>query len=168
MLERQNHACLSSQQPESHSALIAHKLSRLNINICTLNEVSFQGEGGLQEHGAGYTFLWSGKPTTEGRLSGVDFMISTSIALQPGKSTNWSFRPHEVHAPITENKRYATLFSVYASALRAKPAAKDKFYSGFRSYVQHTPTSDKVIVLDDFNAKVGQDADFWKGVLGRR
>ena len=44
---------------------------------------------------------------------------------------------------------------------------KDKFYSELRSLIQSTPADDKVIILGDFNARVGKDATAWKGVPGR-
>ena len=69
-----------SNRPERRSALIAHELSRLNIDIAALSEVRFPEVGSLQERGAGYTLFWSGKPATERRLSGVGFMVRTSIA----------------------------------------------------------------------------------------
>lgn len=69
-----------SDRPECHSALIAHKLSRLNIDVAGLSDVRFQDEGSLQEQGAGYTLFWSGKPATERHLSGISFMVMTSIA----------------------------------------------------------------------------------------
>ena len=59
------------------------------------------------------------------------------------------------------------LFSVYTPTLRAEPAEKDKFYSELCSCLLSTPTDDEVIFLVNFNARVGQDADSWKGVLGR-
>ena len=55
---------------------------------------------------------------------------------------------------------------MYAPTLQAEPAEKDKFYSELRSLLQSVPTDDKVIILGDFNARVGKDADSWKGVLG--
>ena len=66
-----------------------------------------------------------------------------------------------------KNKHYATLFSVYAPTLQAEPAEKDKFYSELRILPQGTPADDKLLVLGDFNARVGQDAVTWKGILGR-
>ena len=66
-----------------------------------------------------------------------------------------------------KNNQYATLFSVYAPTLQAEPAEKEKFYSELRSLPQGTPTDDKLFVLGDFNARVGQDAVTWKGILGR-
>ena len=68
---------------------------------------------------------------------------------------------------LLKNKRYATLFSEYAPTLRTEPVEKDVFYSELCSFLQSTPADDKVIILCDYNARVGQDADSWKGVLGR-
>ena len=69
-----------------------------------------------------------------------------------------------IHFPL-KNKLNATLFSVYASTLQ--PAEKDKFYLELHSCLQSSPADNKVIILGDLNARVGQDADSWKGVLGR-
>ncbi|KAJ7428883.1 hypothetical protein WISP_00535 [Willisornis vidua] len=66
--------------PEHCSALIAHELSQLNINISPLREVRLHEEGSLKEHGTSYTLYWSGKPKTKSHLSGVGFSIKNSIA----------------------------------------------------------------------------------------
>ena len=103
-----------SCRPERRSALIAHELSRLNIDIAALSEVRFSGEGSLQEHGAGYTLYWSGKPETERRLSGVGFMVRNSIASKlENQPTGHSDRIISMRLPLW-NQQYATLFSVYS------------------------------------------------------
>ena len=70
----------SEDRPQRRSALVARELARLDIDIAALSEVRFAEQGSLSEDGAGYTLLWSGKNKDEGRLSGVGFMIKTSIA----------------------------------------------------------------------------------------
>ena len=156
-----------SCRPERRSDLIAHELSRLNIDIAALSEVHFSGEGSLQEHGAGYTLYWSGKPETERRLSGVSFMVWNSIASKlENQPTGHSDRIISMRLPLW-NQQYATLFSVYSPTLKAEPAEKDRFYSDLRSLIQSTPADDKVVILGDFNARVGQDSEAWKGVLGK-
>ena len=156
-----------SCRPERKSALIAHELSRLNIDIAALSEVRFSGEGSLQEHGAGYTLYWSGKPETERRLSGVGFMVRNSIASKlENQPTGHSDRIISMRLPLW-NQQYATLFSVYSPTLKAEPAEKDRFYSDLRSLIQRTPADDKVAILGDFNARVGQDSEAWKGVPGK-
>ncbi|XP_076046020.1 uncharacterized protein LOC143028169 [Oratosquilla oratoria] len=69
-----------SSCPERCSALIAHELCRLKVDIAALSEVRLADEGSLKEHGAGYTLFWSGKPSTEKHLSGVGLMVRNSIA----------------------------------------------------------------------------------------
>ena len=156
-----------SNRPERRSALIAHELSRLDVDIAALGEVRLPEEGSLQEHGAGYTLFWSGKPATERRLAGVGFMVKTSIASKlENLPTGHSDRIMSMRLPL-KNKQYATLFSVYAPTLKAEPSEKDKFYSELRGLLQTTPADDKVIILGDFNARVGSDFSTWKGVLGR-
>ena len=94
-------------------------------------------------------------------------MVSTSIATRlENLPTGHSDRIMSMRLPL-KNKRHATLFSVYVPTLQAEPAEKDKFYSQLCSCLQSTPVDDKVIILGDFNARVSQDADSWKGVFFR-
>jgi len=156
-----------SHRPVRRSALIAHELSRLDIDIAALSEVRFPEVGSLLEHGAGYTLYWSGKPATERRLSGVGFMVRNSIASKlENLPTGHSDRIISMRLPL-RNKQYVTLVSVHSPTLQAEPAEKDKFYSDLRSLLQSTPADDKVIILGDFNARVGKDSEAWKGVLGK-
>ena len=121
-----------SSRPEHRSALVAHELSRLNIDIAALSEVRFADEGSLKEHGAGYTLYWSGKPSTERRLSGVGLMVRNSIASKLDRlPTGHSDRIMSMRLPL-EGKQHLTLFSVYAPTLLADPADKDIFYSDLR------------------------------------
>ncbi|CAI9734636.1 Hypothetical predicted protein [Octopus vulgaris] len=71
----------ASSRPERRSALIAHELSRLNIDIAAISEVRFADESSLKERGAGYTLFWSGKPSSKKRVSGVGLMENSA----PGK-----------------------------------------------------------------------------------
>ncbi|XP_069768463.1 craniofacial development protein 2-like [Narcine bancroftii] len=50
---------------------------------------------------------------------------------------------------------------------QAEPAEKNKFYTDLRNLIQRTPTADKVVILGDFNARVGKDSETWPGILGK-
>ncbi|KAJ7414990.1 hypothetical protein WISP_80188 [Willisornis vidua] len=121
MLDTMDSGC-----PERRSALIAHELSWLNIDIAALSEVLLHKEGSLKEHGAGYTLYWSGNPKNERHLSGVGFMTKNSIA-------------SKLENLLTDN-----------------PAEKDKFYTHLCHLTQKLPADDKIIILGDFNARVGR------------
>ena len=133
-----------SNRSKRRSALIAHELSRLDVDIAALSEVCSPEEGSLQEHSAGYTLFWSGKPATERRLAGLGFMLRTYIVSKlEDLPTGHSDRIMFMRFPL-KNKQYAMVFSVYAPTLQAEPAEKDKFYSELRSLLQNTPADDKL------------------------
>ena len=70
----------NSSHPKRRTAFIAHELFRLDIDIASLNEVPLADEGSLQEPGANCTLIWSGKPSSDIRLSGAGFMMRNFIA----------------------------------------------------------------------------------------
>ena len=70
----------SEDRPQRRSALVARELARLDIDIAALSEVHFAKQSSLLENGAGCTLFCSGKNKDKRSLSGVGFMIKTSIA----------------------------------------------------------------------------------------
>ena len=44
---------------------------------------------------------------------------------------------------------------------------KDKFYEDLEYVTSAVPAADKLIILSDFNARVGQDSASWEGILGK-
>jgi len=49
----------------------------------------------------------------------------------------------------------------------AEQAEKELFYSVLDHAVSQIPIADKVVLLGDFNARVGTDSETWKGVIGK-
>ncbi|KAJ7417984.1 hypothetical protein WISP_61681 [Willisornis vidua] len=47
------------------------------------------------------------------------------------------------------------------------PVEKDKFYTDLRRLTQRVSADDKIIILGDFNARVGKNSEAWKGVPGK-
>ena len=63
--------------------------------------------------------------------------------------------------------KFATVFSVYASALQAETGVKEAFYRDLHNLLQQVDSKVKLLLLGDFNARVERDFELWKGVLGR-
>ena len=55
---------------------------------------------------------------------------------------------------------------MYAPTLHTSEETKMAFYQGLRQLVAKIPPADKVVILGDFNARVGKDAETWH-VLGK-
>ncbi|VDL89239.1 unnamed protein product, partial [Schistocephalus solidus] len=60
---------------------------------------------------------------------------------------------------------FTTISSAYAPPMTSSDAAKDKFYEDLHALLATGPHVDKLIVLGDFNARVGIDRASWRGVL---
>ena len=66
------------------------------------------------------------------------------------------------------NKQNATLISAYAPIMTNPEEAKDQFYEQLHTLIAAVPKSEKLIILGDFNARVGTDHNTWSGVIGQQ
>ena len=91
-------------------------------------------------------------------------MIKTSIARKlQNLSVGHSDRIMSLKLPIQENK-VATVLSVYAPTLQAETGVKEAFYRDLYN-LQQVHSKDKLLILGDFNARVGRDFELWKKSL---
>ena len=64
------------------------------------------------------------------------------------------------------SKTHLTLISVYAPTMTHPDEEGEAFYSCLREAIHSVPSKDKLLVLGDFNARVGRNKHTWPGVLG--
>ena len=115
----------------------------------------------------GVQLWWSGKNKDECCLSLVGFMIKTSITRKlQNLPVGHSDRIMSLRLPVQENK-CATVLSVWAPTLQAATGVKEAFYHDLLNLLQQVDSKDKLLILGDFNARVGWDFKLWKGVLDR-
>ena len=64
---------------------------------------------------------------------------------------------------------YLSVASVYAPTDKAPPGVKDKFIEELQDVMDRVPPSDILVVLGDFNARVGmrEDGDVWRQIRGK-
>ncbi|BHF58465.1 hypothetical protein SprV_0100141700 [Sparganum proliferum] len=156
-----------SNRPERRTALVARELARYKVDITALSETRFSEQGQLEEVGAGYTFFWSGRPRTERRDAGVAFAIRNDIVGRlPCLPQGIDDRLMSLRLPLRRGGEFATIISAYAPPMTSPDAARDKFYEDLHALLATVSKADKLIVLGDFNARVGTDHTAWRGVLG--
>ena len=120
----------------------------------------------IKEVGAGYTFFWSGRKSEERREAGVGFAIKTELVGKlSGLPKGINDRLMTLRLPLSGNK-HATIVSAYAPTMTNPDEVKDKFYDDLDNVISATPRTDKLILLGDFNARVGTDHQTWEGVIG--
>jgi len=155
-----------SDRPERRTALVARELQRYNIDIAALSETRLADTGEVTEIGGGYTFFWSGKSQDEPRESGVGFAIRTSLVRKlETLPRGISDRLMVMRLPLKGNTQL-TLISAYAPTMSYSQEQKEEFYEKLAHLVHTVPKHDKMLLMGDFNARVGSDSQAWPGVLG--
>ena len=156
----------SSDRPERRTALVGRELDRHKVEIAALSETSLAEEGLLKEVGAGYTFFWSGRKKEERREAGVGFAIKSHLVSKLlGLPKGINDRLMTLRLPLS-GKKHATIVSAYAPTMTNPDEVIDKFYDVLDSVISAAPRTDKLILLGDFNARVGTDHQTWEGVIG--
>ncbi|XP_047472864.1 uncharacterized protein LOC125027771 [Penaeus chinensis] len=145
------------------TAVINHELSRLDVDIVALQETRLAEAASLREKD--YTFYWHGKPKDERREHGVGFAVKNSLLKMIEPPTNGSERILTMRLNTTTCP--VTLISVYAPTLMASSDTKDEFYENLCATLLKVPPKDQVILLGDFNARVGSDYEAWPSCLGK-
>ena len=132
-----------------------------------MSETRFADQGQLTEEGAGYTFFWSGKPADERRESGVGFAISnTTLSSLDSLPVGINDRIMKLRVPLMD-KQHLTLLSVYAPTMTNPEETKNTFYQQLKDTIRSIPRKDRLLILGDFNARVGSDHTNWPGVIGK-
>ena len=149
------------------TAIVSRELARYNIDIAALSETRVLGETVITEVGGGYTFFLKGKPDGDKHYHGVGFAVRTKLLpLLQGKY------------PVGINERLMTmslsledytlnLISAYAPTLPSSDECKESFYGALSDAIKAVPLSHKLLVMGDFNARVGNDYASWENVIGK-
>jgi exonuclease III len=157
-----------TNRPQRRTALVAAELKRYDIDIAALSETRFSEDGSVTEEGEGYTFFWKGLPKdAPRRIHGVGFAIKNSLLRTlPEAPVGVSERLMTLRIPLARN-RYASIISAYAPTLDSDEDIKDAFYESLDAALRRVPRSDKLVLLGDFNARVGKDHLIWSEIIGK-
>ena len=103
------------------------------------------------------TILLEWKAANDKRQSGVGFAIKTSIEKNLGtiqKGVNDRLMVLRIHLSAG---KHATIISAYAPTMTNPDDIKESFYKDLDKTLRSVPRNDKLILLGDFNARVGRD-----------
>ena len=155
----------TTNRPERRTALIAMELAKYNIDIAVLSETRFHASGSLNNLEC--TFYWSGKPNGERRDAGVGFAIKRDIGLKLTEMPHpVSDRIMTMRIPLTKD-RNATIVSAYAPTMTNHEENKETFYSQLKGTLRNIPSTDKLLLIGDFNTRIGRENDKWPSVLDK-
>lgn len=140
---------IDSTHPGRRSALISKELHCYNISIAALSEVCLAGAGERREQS--HTFFWSGAER-QGQAE-------VGLAIENSQVTKLSELP-KAHSEQLISLRIQLqhdlfVIAAYASTLPSSEEAKDEFYEALDGLLRSVPDKDKILLLGDFNARVG-------------
>ena len=169
--------------------LLARELKRYGVSIAGIQETKWFGNDVWPADG--YTFLHSGRPLPSdqeraARNEGVGIALdkkATAAWKNAGEvweavssrvvmaRLKWAGVVKKKHGRHKRDKdMYMSVIYVYAPTAKAPPGIKQKFFAELQDALDKIPESDILVVLGDFNARVGvldQDSNLWRGILGR-
>lgn len=61
---------------------------------------------------------------------------------------------------------YATIITVYAPTMTNPDENKEAFYNQLSATLRQIPHRDKILLMGDFNARIGSENDKWPLVMG--
>lgn len=143
------------------TAFVAYELEKFQADIACLQEIRWEGHG-ESEAMEGYTFYYSGNRDKK-KEYGVGIAISKKLRME--------IEPHYVNDRVMwatakyEEGKYA-IFSVYAPTEPHSMATKQDFYDTLQQQVRLVPKGYEIIMMGDWNARVGTDAELWYDIRG--
>ena len=157
-----------SAQSEQLRAVIRTMKEKKN-ELMALSETRWTGHAITRVRST--TVLHSGTPSNH--IHGVAFLMSPR-AYASSEGAGSVFVPISeliIHIRIKIHIGFASIIAVYAptnpvASTREAIEASDSFYSQLQSVLSSVPPRDMVVILGDFNARVGSDFSVRKAVIG--
>ena len=123
-------------------------------------------EGQFIECGCGYTFFCSGCSGEEQRELGVAFVIKSQIMQKLANLPKGILdQLMTLQLPLGHNK-CATVISAYTPTTTNPEEVKNRFYNELDTVIKAVSKLDKLLLLSNFNARVGSDHHPWNRVIG--
>ena len=146
--------------------MLVDTLTSHRITACGISELRWQGSGEKiisGNLGGPWHFLYSG--TAQRREQGVAIAMSPTArkALDSYKPINSRLITATFKTPTVP----LTIIQTYAPTNSASSTVKHTFYTQLQQTLHDIPSSHYLILMGDFNAKVGRHADQWEGCIGR-
>ena len=153
------------QRPLRRTALIDIEPESNKVDIAVLQDVRISSEGLLKD--ARRTFFWKGCPPGEPRSAGVAFSNGNEIASKLTESPKGiSERLITLRFSLKQN-RHISFINLYAPTVTHKDEEKEIFYAQLRDIIAGVPSGDRLIILGNFNARVGDDSNTWHPATGK-
>ena len=160
--ERVGHWNVRTLYSTGKSYCLTKELRRLNIKICGISETHWVGCGRMTVNG--YTIWYSGTETGI-HEHGVAIALESCFTRSVTDVIFLSDRLIKIRMRCKNVD--ITIIEAYAPTEGDSDEEKDKFYNNLQHLIDKTPRHDLILLLGDFNAKVGNNFGVWGKILGK-
>ncbi|KAL1447535.1 hypothetical protein WDU94_013872, partial [Cyamophila willieti] len=162
---------LDSAKPTSltiprRTAVVARELKRYDIDIAALQETHLKESGQVEEKHAGYTYFWSGCSEDQPNYYGVALCVKSHLIKKGIVSEPNCYSDRIMSISIREQNSDIELINCYAPTMNNDINVIETFYEDLKKVIEDIPKKKDIIIAGDFNARVGQHHNVWKGILG--
>jgi endonuclease/exonuclease/phosphatase family metal-dependent hydrolase len=132
---------------------VIQELDRHRIDICGIAETKKKGKGSARYNN--YILIYSGKCRSERAHSGVGILLNEKYEHTIKDDIDY-VSDRILRVTLSINNTSVHLISIYAPDICKPREETEEFYNKLQDTIEHLPSSDKVIILGDFNARIGK------------
>lgn len=145
-------------------AQIIREFNAYKLQLLGICEIRWADSGEFKTS-TGDTLLYSCKPATQDRSSGVGLLMSSSTHRS---LIDWYPVSHRIiKARFKSYARNVNIIQVYAPTNVTEKEEKENFYHQLSTTLEKIKKGDLVILMGDLNAKIGNDNTNYEHVMGR-
>ena len=130
------------------------EIKKHKIDICALSETKKKGKGNTKYED--HILIYSGKEKNERAASGVGLLIHQKFETNIKDIKYVSDRLLQVTLNL-HDKKPTHFISVYAPDITKPQEERENFYTDLQNTLDKIPIPDEVIILGDFNARIGNE-----------
>ena len=134
------------------------------IHMIGLSDVRKKGTGCKVIHN-NYVLIWTGPPIKERAKHGVGFIVDPEKAKNITNIEHISERIMSIR--LLEGNQYRTYIQIYAPCNDSYPEEeRQEFFETLSDHINKIKNNDEVIIMGDFNGRVGPTRAPWRDYLG--
>ena len=149
---------------------VLHTMKEKSIDVLALSEVRWPGHGISRLDGSTIMFSGMAPEDRHNRRRGVAVVFSerATSAWQTAHSKFVPVSERILRTRLKSHTGFLSLIAVYAPTNEhGNEADTESFYHSLQAEIASVAKQDMLLVVGDFNARVGNDANTWRGTLGR-
>ena len=150
---------------QGRCAQVVKEMKRYNLSILGVSEMRWHTFWSLRT-ATGESILYSGNPNEDDQhVKGVGLILSKSAA---DSLLAWEpVSERVITARFASKCQNMSIIQVYAPTNDATEEEKESFYYQLQTVYDRTPRRDVIVVIGDFNAKIGNNNTGMETVMGQ-